>query len=48
MAQPRMLVCVFVAMLAAARPAAAQAEPAAQPVAVLDNVDLMDLSTDSY
>jgi hypothetical protein len=43
MAQPRMLVCVFVAMLAAARPAATQVESAAQPVAVLDNVDLMDL-----
>ena len=43
MAQPRMLVCVFVAMLAAARPAAAQVESAAQPIAVLDNVDLMDL-----
>jgi cytochrome c556 len=42
MAQPRMLVCVFVAMLAAARPAGAQVE-SAQPVAVLDNVDLMDL-----
>ena len=43
MAQPRMLVCVFVAMLPAARPAATQVEPAAQPIAVLDNVDLMDL-----
>ena len=43
MAQPRMLVCVFVAMLTASRPAAAQVESAAQPMAVLDNVDLMDL-----
>ena len=43
MAQPRMLVGVFVAMLTATRPAAAQVEPAAQPIAVLDNVDLMDL-----
>jgi hypothetical protein len=39
MAQPRMLVCVFVAMLTASRPAAAQVESAAQPIAVLDNVD---------
>jgi cytochrome c556 len=43
MAQPRTLVCVFVAMLAAARPAAAPVEAAARPIAVLDNVDLMDL-----
>ena len=42
MAQPRMLVCVFVAMLTASRPAAAQVESAAQPMAVLDN------ETDSY
>ena len=42
MAQPRMPVCVFVAMLTAAWPAAAQVEPAAQPMAVLDN------GTDSY
>jgi len=37
MAQPRMLVCVFVAMLTASWPAAAQVESAAQPIAVLDN-----------
>jgi hypothetical protein len=44
MAQPRMLLCVFIAVLAAARPAAAQADAAAQPAAVLDNVDVMDLA----
>jgi cytochrome c556 len=43
MAQPARLLFVFVAMVALARPAAAQADPAAQPAPVLDNVDLMDL-----
>ena len=43
MAQPRMLLFVFVAALAAPRPAAPQADPAPGPVPVLDNVDLMDL-----
>jgi hypothetical protein len=43
MAQPARLLFVFVAMAALARPAAAQADPAAQPTPVLDNVDLMDL-----
>ena len=43
MAQPTRLVCVFVATLAVAGPAAPQADPPAQPAPVLDNVDLMDL-----
>jgi cytochrome c556 len=43
MAQPRMLVYVFVAVLATTHRAVAQADPAAQPIPVLDNVDLMDL-----
>jgi cytochrome c556 len=43
MAQPTRLLCVFVAILGLARPAAPQADPAAQPAPVLDNVDLMDL-----
>ena len=43
MAQPTRLLCVFVAVLALARPAAPQPDPAAQPTPVLDNVDLMDL-----
>lgn len=43
MAQPTQLLCVFVAVLALARPAAPQPDPAAQPTPVLDNVDLMDL-----
>jgi cytochrome c556 len=43
MAQPTRLLCVFVAVLALARPAAPQADPAGQPAPVLDNVDLMDL-----
>ena len=43
MAQHRTLLCVFVVVLAAARPAAAQTDPAGQPAAALDNVDLMDL-----
>ena len=43
MAQPTRVLCVFVVMLAVARPAAPQGHPAAQPAPVLDNVDLMDL-----
>ncbi|MGH9143598.1 MAG: cytochrome c [Vicinamibacterales bacterium] len=43
MAQPRMLLFLFVAVLAVPSPAAPQLGPAAQPVPVLDNVDLMDL-----
>jgi cytochrome c556 len=43
MAQPARLLFVFVAMVALARPANAQADPSAQPTPVLDNVDLMDL-----
>jgi cytochrome c556 len=43
MAQPRILMCVFVAALASTARPAAQVDPAAQPVAVLDNVDLMNL-----
>ena len=43
MAQPTRLLCVFVAMLMWALPAAPQTLPAAQPAPVLDNVDLMDL-----
>jgi cytochrome c556 len=43
MAQPTGRLCVFVAILALARPAAPQTDPAAQPAAVLENVDLMDL-----
>ena len=43
MAQPARVLCVFVAILAMARLAAPQAESPARPVAVLDNVDLMDL-----
>ena len=43
MAQPTRLLCVFVAMLASAPPAAPQQLPAAQPAPVLDNTDLMDL-----
>jgi cytochrome c556 len=42
MAQPRIMLMVFVATLAAARPAAPQG-PAAQPAPVLENVELMDL-----
>jgi len=43
MAQPRMLPFVFVALLAIPRPAAPQAESTAQPMPVLENVELMDL-----
>jgi hypothetical protein len=43
MAQPTRLLCVFVAVLALARPAAPQPALADQPAPVLDNVDLMDL-----
>ena len=43
MAQPARLLFVFVVALALARPAVAQGDPAARPVPVLDNVDLMDL-----
>ena len=43
MAQPARLLFLFVAMVASARPAAAQVDPAAQPTPVLDIVDLMDL-----
>jgi cytochrome c556 len=43
MAQPTRLLCVFVVMLALARPAAPQSVPAAQPAPILDNVELMDL-----
>ena len=43
MAQPRMLLCVFVAVLAASFSAATQSESGGRPAAVLDNVDLMDL-----
>src|SRR5262249_52783573 len=43
MAQPRTLPFVFVAILALARSAAAQADAAAQPMPVLENVELMDL-----
>lgn len=43
MAQPARLLFLFVAMVAPARPAAAQVDPAAQPTPVLDIVDLMDL-----
>ena len=43
MAQPRRLLCVFVAALSAALPAAAQPETSAQPVPVLENQDLMNL-----
>jgi hypothetical protein len=43
MAQRRTLLFVFVAVLAAARPAATQGAPTAQPVAVMENADLMDL-----
>ena len=42
MAQPRMLLIVFVAALAASRPATPQG-PSAQPAPLLENVDLMDL-----
>ena len=43
MAQPRRLLCVFVAALSAASPAAAQPDTSAQPVPVLENQDLMNL-----
>jgi cytochrome c556 len=43
MAQPRTLLFVIVAVLACARPAAPQSEPTPQPLAVLENVELMDL-----
>ena len=43
MAQPRMLPFVFVLVLAMARPAAPQVESTAQPMPVLENVELMDL-----
>ena len=43
MAQPTRLLCVFVVMLMAARPAAPQDRPEPQPSPILDNVDLMDL-----
>jgi cytochrome c556 len=43
MAQPRMWLFLFVAVLAAPPPAAPQADPAPQVVQVLENVDLMDL-----
>ena len=43
MAQPTRLLCVFVAVLALARPAAPRVDPAAEAAPVLDNVDLMDL-----
>ncbi len=43
MAQPRMLPFVFVLVLAVARPAAPQVESTAQPMPVLENVELMDL-----
>jgi hypothetical protein len=43
MAQPAWQLCVFVTSLALASPAAAQLDRVAQPAAVLDNVDLMDL-----
>jgi cytochrome c556 len=42
MAQPRMLLFVIVALLASARPSAPQAD-STQPLAVLENVELMDL-----
>jgi len=43
MAQPRMLPFVFVLVLAMARPVAPQVETTAQPMPVLENVELMDL-----
>ena len=43
MAQPRMMLIVFVVALATAGPALPQASLPAQPAPVLDNVDLMDL-----
>jgi cytochrome c556 len=43
MAQPGWRLFVFVTSLALAAPAAAQPDHGAQPAAVLDNVDLMDL-----
>jgi cytochrome c556 len=43
MAQPRMLLFVIVGLLASARPAAPQADSTPQPLAVLENVELMDL-----
>jgi cytochrome c556 len=43
MAQPGWRLFVFVTSLALAGPASAQPDHAAQPAAVLDNVDLMDL-----
>jgi cytochrome c556 len=43
MAQPRTLLIVFVAVLTAARPAAPQVDPTAEPAPVLENVELMDL-----
>ena len=43
MAQPRMLPFVIVAVLAMSRPAAPQADSTAQPMPVLENVELMDL-----
>ena len=43
MAQPGWGLLVFVTGLALASPAAAQPDRVAQPAAVLDNVDLMDL-----
>ena len=43
MAQPRTLPFVFVAVLALARSSAAQVDSAAQPMPVLENVELMDL-----
>jgi cytochrome c556 len=43
MAQPRMMVIVFVAAMATAPAAAPQAAVQPQPTPVLDNVDLMDL-----
>jgi len=43
MAQPGWRLFVFVTSLAVTAPAAAQADHGAQPAAVLENVDLMDL-----
>src|SRR4051794_36789203 len=43
MSQPRMLLFVFVAVLALPRPASPQTDPWPRPLPVLENVELMNL-----